>query len=124
MTNDLEKRRALLHAGAAAMLLAGGLAAFPARPQDRVVRITARKFVFLPRELTLKKGEPVVLELTTADVVMGFNCPDLGVRADIIPGQTARLRFTPDKAGTFDFLCDIFCGEGHEGMSGKLKVEA
>jgi cytochrome c oxidase subunit 2 len=124
MSGDLEKRRTLLHAGAAIALLAGGLAAFPARPQDRVVRITARKFVFLPREVTLKKGVPVVLEFTTADVVMGFNCPDLGVRADIIPGQTARVRLTPEKTGTFVYLCDIFCGDGHEGMSGQIKVEA
>jgi len=34
------------------------------------------------------------------------------------------LRFTPDKVGTFTFLCDIFCGDGHEGMSGTMKVVA
>ena len=124
MSGDFDRRRALIHAGAAAAMLAGGLVAFPARPQEQVVRIAARKFVFLPREVTLKKGVPVVLELTSPEVVMGFNCPQLNVRADIIPGQTTRLRFTPDKAGEFDFLCDIFCGDGHEGMSGKLKVEA
>jgi cytochrome c oxidase subunit 2 len=122
MTGDFEKRRTLLHAAAAAALLGGGLAAFPARPAERVVRITARKFAFLPREVKLKKGVPVILELTSADVVMGFNAPDFNVRADIVPGQTARVRFTPDKAGTFTFLCDIFCGEGHEGMSGTLVV--
>jgi len=54
--------------------------------------------------------------------VMGFNAPDLKLRADIIPGEVARVRFTPDRAGTFPFLCDIFCGEGHEGMSGKIVV--
>jgi cytochrome c oxidase subunit 2 len=29
---------------------------------------------------------------------------------------------TPMKAGTFDFLCDNFCGEGHEQMSGQFIV--
>ena len=29
---------------------------------------------------------------------------------------------TPDKAGTFIFLCDVFCGDGHEGMNGTLVV--
>ena len=124
MSPSQERRRILLHAATAVVLLGGGLAAFPARPQERVVKITARKFVFLPREVTLKKGEPVILEFTTADVVMGFNCPDFNVRTDIIPGQTARVRFTPDRTGTFTYLCDIFCGEGHEGMSGVLRVEA
>jgi cytochrome c oxidase subunit 2 len=55
---------------------------------------------------------------------MGFNAPDFGVRADIIPGQVARVRLVPDKVGTFTFLCDIFCGSGHETMSGTITVAA
>ena len=53
---------------------------------------------------------------------MGMNVPDFGVRSDIVPGKTTHLSFTPDKAGTFAFICDVFCGEGHEDMSGKLVV--
>ena len=120
MSGDFEKRRALVHAAAAACMLA----ALPALPQERVIRITAQKFVFLPREATLKRGEPVVLEFVTKDVAMGFNCPELGVRCDILPGQAARVRLTPDKAGTFKYICDLFCGDGHEAMEGTLKVLA
>jgi cytochrome c oxidase subunit 2 len=86
------------------------------------VHISARKFVFQPNELKLKRGVPVILELTTADVLMGFYAPDLNLRAEIVPGQVARVPFTPDRAGTFEFVCDIFCGEGHEKMSGKIRV--
>jgi heme/copper-type cytochrome/quinol oxidase subunit 2 len=96
-------------------------AAAPAEP-ERVVKVSARKFVFTPAVLELRKGVPVTLELTTDDVFMGFNAPDFAVRADIVPGKTTRIRFTPDKAGTFPFLCDVFCGDGHEAMSGKLVV--
>src|SRR5437016_13229703 len=106
----LERRR-LLAAGivtaAGAFFGADGLA----QAKERVIRVTARKWVFLPREIRLVKGVPVVLEFVTADVVMGFNAPDFKVRADIIPGQVARVRLVPDKTGTFVFLCDIFCGE-------------
>jgi cytochrome c oxidase subunit 2 len=112
-------RRLLLGAAAGALL-----AAFSARSQEKVVRIRARKFAYSPSQVTLKKGVPVTLELTTDDVAMGFNAPDFNVRADMMPGQTSRVRFTPDKTGTFVFLCDIFCGDGHERMSGKLKVVA
>ena len=119
----LERRR-LLAAGivtaAGAFFGAGGLA----QAKERVIRVTARKFAFLPREIRLKKGVPVVLEFVTADVVMGFNAPDFNARADIIPGQVARVRLVPDKAGTFVFLCDVFCGDGHEGMSGEIHVVA
>jgi len=94
------------------------------QPEEQVIKILARKFTYSPNKLTLKKGVPVVLELTTADVLMGFNAPDFDVRADIIPGQVARVRLVPDKIGTFAFLCDIFCGSGHESMSGTITVVA
>jgi len=118
------QRRRLLFAGIAAAAGAALGAGALAQPEERVVRIVARKFVFLPNDITLKRGEPVVLELTAPEVVMGFNVPELKQRVDIIPGQPARLRMVPDRVGTFDFLCDIFCGEGHEGMSGKIHVVA
>jgi cytochrome c oxidase subunit 2 len=95
-----------------------------AQPKEQAIRILARKFTYTPNKLTLKKGVPVVLELTTADVLMGFSAPDFDVRADIIPGKVARVRLVPDKAGTFTFLCDIFCGSGHETMSGTITVVA
>jgi hypothetical protein len=34
-----------------------------------------------------------------------------------------RFSFTPDKEGTFPFHCDVFCGDGHEDMTGMLVVE-
>ena len=45
-----------------------------AQPESRSIKILARKFTYSPNKLTLKKGVPVVLELTTADVLMGFTC--------------------------------------------------
>ena len=95
-----------------------------AQPEEQVIKILARRFTYTPNKLTLKKGVPVILELTTADVLMGFNAPDFGVRADIIPGQVARVRLLPDKVGTFTFFCDIFCGSGHETMNGTITVAA
>src|SRR5258705_740957 len=106
------QRRRVLAAGVAAAGVAFGAVAF-AQPKEKVIRVTARKWVFLPREIRLKKGVPVVLEFVTADVVMGFNAPDFKVRAEIIPGQVALVRLVPDKTGTFTFLSDIFCVEDH-----------
>jgi cytochrome c oxidase subunit II len=95
-----------------------------AQAGEKVIQVVARKFVFIPNEITLKLGEPVVLEFTAPEVVMGFSVPALKVRTDIIPGQVARLRLVPEREGTFDFLCDVFCGDGHEGMTGRLIVVA
>ena len=102
-------------------LTAAYVAAQPA-PKAKVIKVSAKRFDYSPGHLTLKKGQRVVLELTSADVVMGFNLPDFNLRADIIPDKVTRVRFVPDKTGSFTFLCDIFCGTKHEEMNGRLTV--
>jgi len=117
---SMDERRSFL---LAALAVAGvGVGGAFAQAAPRVVKVSARRFVFTPNEIALRKGEPVVFELTTEDVFMGFNVPDFNVRSDIVPGKAMRLSLTPDKAGRFTFLCDVFCGDGHEGMSGTLSV--
>ncbi len=93
-----------------------------ARSGDPVVRITARKFEYSPSTVTLKKGVPVVLELTSLDRHHGFKLPDFGVRADVKPGDVTRVRIVPRTTGHFFFRCDVFCGGGHEDMSGEIIV--
>ncbi len=115
--------RALRIAAAALILAVGGAATYVvAQPKEKVIKIKAKRFDYTPGNLTLKKGQAVILEFTTADVLMGFNLPDFNLRADIVPEKVTRVRFVPDKTGTFTFLCDIFCGTRHEEMNGKITV--
>lgn len=74
------------------------------------------------REVHLKKGVPVVFEITSLDVPHGFNLPDFGVRADVIPGKPTRVRLLPDKTGVFTSRCDVLCGGGHEELDGTIVV--
>ncbi len=115
------QRRALV-----ALVLGGALggAARLAADGPAEVRISARKFDFHPGKVTVKLGQPIVLVLTSEDRLHGFKMPDLGFRADIVPGQETRVPLTPDKVGSFAFLCDVFCGDGHEDMEGIVVVEA
>ena len=89
---------------------------------EREIHITAKKFDFTPDTITLKKGEPVVLVISSEDRKHGFNLRAFGVRTDVNPGGSARIRLTPDKTGKFTFSCDVFCGEGHEDMTGTIVV--
>ena len=118
-----QRRKFFLGAIAAAGLVGGALSV-RSQAAERVVPVRAYKFSYDPNEIVVKLNEPLVLELTTSDVPMGFNLPDFAVRATIIPGQTSRLRFVPNKAGEFVFHCDVFCGDGHEEMDGTIKVVA
>ncbi|ELA00027.1 cupredoxin domain-containing protein [Cupriavidus metallidurans] len=88
----------------------------------RVIPMRARRFVFIPDRVKLKAGETVVLSITAEDVVMGFSAPDFDVRADLPPGQAIKVTLTAGKPGSYGFLCDIFCGSGHENMSGLIEV--
>lgn len=118
-------RQALL--GTAALVMAGACGA-AVRSQaadtgtERVVEIAVKKFEYIPAEITLKKGEPVRLELTSLDRLHGFDLPDLGVRVDVKPDETVTVHVTPTKTGQFVFHCDIFCGDGHEDLQGVVTV--
>jgi cytochrome c oxidase subunit 2 len=111
------QRRRLVVAGIASA--AFGAAAFA---QEKVIRIVAKKFEFIPAEITLERGIPVTLELTAPEVTMVFSAPDFKVDVEIVPGKAVQVRLLPDKAGTFEFICDVFCGDGHEDMGGKIHV--
>jgi cytochrome c oxidase subunit 2 len=89
---------------------------------EQVIRISASTFEFKPNEIRVKKGVPVTLELISSDRHHGFKLSEFHVRVDVKPGAVEKVRFIPDKSGTFTFLCDVFCGDGHEDMSGTLTV--
>jgi cytochrome c oxidase subunit 2 len=115
-------RRLLLTGFAATLVAVASRAASEGEP--RRIPVVARKFVFIPNEITVRKGESVMLEFSAPEVVMGFFAPELGLRTLIVPGEVSKLLFVADKVGRFDFLCDVFCGDGHEGMNGHLVVQA
>jgi cytochrome c oxidase subunit II len=91
--------------------------------EPRVIKVTAKKFEFSPAEIHVKRGEHVVLELTSLDRKHGFKLPELGIRTEVPAGGTTRIEVTADKAGRFPFACDVFCGDGHEDMNGILIVD-
>ncbi len=119
------QKNTVVNALAALLIVAGsGAASFAwaTASSEKVIKVIAKRFVFTPAEITLKKGVAVDIEIITEDVVMGFSVPDLQQRADVLPQQVAHVHLKPEKAGTYPFLCDIFCGSGHENMNGVIKV--
>jgi cytochrome c oxidase subunit 2 len=92
--------------------------------QPQIIKITAKRFEYSPNEIRIKAGVPVIFEFTSLDRIHGFTVPDLGgIRLTIEPGKVNRVTILAPKAGTYEFHCDIFCGDGHEGMSGTIIAE-
>jgi len=86
------------------------------------IEITAKRFNFEPGEITVKKGQPVVLVLKSADVGHGIRIRELNVDVKVSKGGTAEVQFTPNKAGDFIGHCSVFCGSGHGTMVFKVHV--
>jgi cytochrome c oxidase subunit 2 len=93
-----------------------------AQESPQTVQVVAKRFAFEPAEITVKKGEPVVLVVKSEDVAHGLRFRDLNLDVKVDKGGTAELRFTPEKTGDFVGHCSVFCGSGHGGMTLTLHV--
>jgi cytochrome c oxidase subunit 2 len=103
----------------------------------RVIEIEAKEFAYSPGEITLRKGEPVILRLTTEDRTHGFavlpsaklrkvlqttHLKPLKIDAEIVPGKVTDIAVRPTASGEYLVICDHYCGTGHGAMKMKLTV--
>lgn len=84
------------------------------------VTINATNYKFEPGTIKVKKGDKVKLTLNNKQGLHGLKLDGYNIE---LPQDGASAEFTADKAGTFEFLCSIMCGSGHDGMKGELVVE-
>ncbi|MEK6822392.1 MAG: cupredoxin domain-containing protein [Nanoarchaeota archaeon] len=95
----------------------------PAAGATKEFDITARKWSFTPDTITVNKGERVILHVRSEDVTHGFSLTTFDVSETLTAGQTTDIEFVADKAGSFNWQCNVFCGTGHGGMKGTLIVK-
>ena len=78
-----------------------------------------------PRTITVPKGKPVKIMIRNIETVShGFALPDFDVAIrEIKAGHVETVTFTPDKKGSFPFLCTVWCSPRHQEMTGTLVVE-
>jgi len=88
----------------------------------RVIEIKAKKFTCSPSDITLKKGEPVILRLSTGDRTHGFLLKPFKIDTDITPGKTTDIAVRPTASGQYLVICDHYCGTGHGNMHMKVTV--
>jgi cytochrome c oxidase subunit 2 len=73
-------------------------------------------------ELHIPIDTPIDLELTSVDVIHSFWVPELGPKADMLPGTTTHLRLFARRAGSYEGQCAEFCGVEHAWM--RIRVVA
>lgn len=74
-------------------------------------------------ELHLPVGRPVIVYLSSKDVVHSFTLPQMRVKQDAIPGTVQPVWFTPTQTGQWEIVCSQLCGLAHYRMRGVYSVE-
>lgn len=98
-----------------------------------VIDVEASMSGFDQKEIHVKVGEPVTIRLTSLDIEHHTDgggkhqwaVDELGVDIVAQPESSNTMTFSPTKAGTYTYYCDICCGgKANPTMSGQLVVEA
>jgi len=76
----------------------------------------------LLNEIHVPVNKPVIIYLSSKDVIHSLKLIAMRVTQDAIPGLRIPLTFTPDKIGRFQIECAQLCGNGHAAMSGGFVV--
>lgn len=66
---------------------------------------------------------PVIVDLSSKDVIHSFSIPVMRVKQDVIPGQSIPVWFEATGTGDFEIACAQLCGLGHYRMKGYFVVE-
>ncbi len=73
-------------------------------------------------ELHVPLGRPIMLTMTSEDVIHSFYVPAFRLKQDVIPGQFTKMWFKPTKPGAYHIFCAEFCGTLHSTMVGTVYV--
>lgn len=81
----------------------------------------AKDDIMVPRMAVPVNREVEVL-IRTKDVLHNFFVPELRIKLDTVPGIIGKLRFKPEKVGTYEIPCSELCGLGHYKMRSFMDV--
>lgn len=73
-------------------------------------------------QLNVPVDKPVILRLSSKDVIHSFFLPVMRVKQDAIPGQVIPVWFEANKTGKFEIACAQLCGLGHYRMRGFFNI--
>jgi len=73
-------------------------------------------------QLHLPVNKPVIIHLSTKDVIHSLYLPQMRVKQDAIPGMDIPIWFTPTHPGQWEMACAQLCGLGHYRMRGYYTV--
>lgn len=75
-------------------------------------------------QLNLPVDRPVLVHLSSKDVIHSFGLYEMRVKQDAVPGLDIPVWFIPNRAGEYEIACSQLCGLGHYRMRGFVKIQS
>jgi heme/copper-type cytochrome/quinol oxidase subunit 2 len=77
-------------------------------PEVMVIDLEAGSFYYTPNTITVKKGTPVKIVMTSVDMMHDFVIDELDVKLPIVQsGNTGEIEFIPETVGEFEYYCSV-----------------
>ncbi|MDZ5813041.1 MAG: cytochrome c oxidase subunit II [Halorubrum sp.] len=86
------------------------------------VYVVARQFGFQPDPIVVPANSTVTFQVTSADVIHGFEVAGTNANAMAVPGEVSEITVETDDPDEYGIVCNEYCGAGHHGMEGKFNV--
>lgn len=75
-------------------------------------------------QLNLPVDKPVLVHLSSKDVIHSFGLYEMRVKQDAIPGLSIPVWFIPNRVGQYEITCSQLCGLGHFRMRGFVTIQS
>ncbi len=75
-------------------------------------------------QLNLPIDRPVLVHLSSKDVIHSFGLYEMRVKQDAIPGMSIPVWFIPNRIGEYEIACSQLCGLGHFRMRGFITIQS
>ena len=73
--------------------------------------------------LVIPLGRPVLIHLSSKDVIHSFFIPEFRIKQDAVPGMKINVWVEPAMTGLFELSCAQLCGTGHYRMRADVIVK-
>ena len=83
----------------------------------------AKDDITTTNQLNFPVNRPVLVHLTSKDVIHSFGLFEMRVKQDAIPGMDIPVWFIPNRIGDYEIACSQLCGLGHYRMRGFVSVK-
>jgi len=75
-------------------------------------------------QLNLPVDRPVLVHLSSKDVIHSFGLFEMRVKQDAVPGMVMPVWFIPNRIGEYEISCSQLCGLGHFRMRGFITIQS